>query len=107
MINGAVQESNFALNKVYKWLFIEQSCQLCSTANNQAICNDCYKGLTYNIFACPHCAHPIQTGDLCKVCVSQAFYFDDAIAPFIYEFDIYKETAKNSSKYCWVNFFFV
>ncbi|MCJ8314160.1 MAG: ComF family protein [Saccharospirillaceae bacterium] len=88
MISGVPQESNFAFNKVYKWLFIEQTCQLCDTPNDQAICIDCYKSFTYNIFACPHCAHPIETGNLCKVCISQAFYFDDAIVPFIYEFDI-------------------
>ncbi|BCE00817.1 ComF family protein [Marinicellulosiphila megalodicopiae] len=88
MIIGAPQESNFALNKVYQWLFVEQACQLCHIPSKESICTHCYETLDFNIYACPHCAHPSEMGELCKICVSQAFYFDDALAPFLYEGEV-------------------
>jgi len=88
MINAESQESNFNIKNVYNWLFLEQSCQLCSKPNKHAICDDCFASLPFNIYACPHCAHPTMPGELCKVCVSHAFYFDDAIAAFIYQGNI-------------------
>ena len=77
-------------SKLLKMLFPEKyTCVICDDEvfNKYSICKSCLKSLEYLTGkTCIHCSDPlISMGDYCKRCKGKVFYYDRAIAPFVFD----------------------
>ena len=82
-------------DRLFKILFPENyTCVICGddVFNKYSICKHCIKALPYLTGKiCLHCSDPlVSLGDYCKRCKGRTFFYDRAIAPFVYEGEIQK-----------------
>jgi len=83
------------IEKITELLFPKHyTCVLCGDEvfNKYSMCEHCLKSLKYLIGrVCLHCCDVMAgQGDYCKRCKGKIFYYDRAIAPFIYDGEIVK-----------------
>lgn len=78
------------LYKVYNWLKMKRTCQLCllATDHEHAICADCETELPWQLECCPQCALPQHHTQLCNECVYDKPMFSQVIAPWRFDFPL-------------------
>ena len=77
-------------NAANRWLqaWLPHSCLFCGSACQATLCAECVDDLPRLTLACPQCAEPTPTGEICGRCLRRRRHFDGVHAPFIYAFPL-------------------